>query len=189
MPQISQVLRECAIGMLTAVMSTRAVARELNVHFSTISCLQCRFRSFGSMSNRLHNRRPRVTTPAEDLRIRYIFVKSVYITVLWLGGRSCSWSCWLQTWCISATCRAVAERTAYELGGWVSTLGEYPLLTGCVWTALGEVNCISIPSTYLHLLTPLCSLWIIRLWQAHVMPAGHLQVGLLCPLNKKQWHQ
>uniref|UniRef100_A0A672QT26 C-type lectin domain-containing protein n=1 Tax=Sinocyclocheilus grahami TaxID=75366 RepID=A0A672QT26_SINGR len=28
MPQMSQVLRECAIGMLTAGMSTRAVARE-----------------------------------------------------------------------------------------------------------------------------------------------------------------
>ncbi len=31
------VLRECAIGMLNAGMSTRAVARELNLHFSTIS--------------------------------------------------------------------------------------------------------------------------------------------------------
>ncbi len=37
MPQMSQVLRERAIGMLAAGMSTRAVARELNVHFSTIS--------------------------------------------------------------------------------------------------------------------------------------------------------
>ncbi len=37
MPQMSQVLRERAIDMLTAVMSTRAVALELNVHFSTIS--------------------------------------------------------------------------------------------------------------------------------------------------------
>ncbi len=31
MPQMLQVLRERAIGMLTAGMSTRAVARELNV--------------------------------------------------------------------------------------------------------------------------------------------------------------
>jgi len=37
MPQMSQVLRERAVGMLTAGMSTRAVACELNVHFSTIS--------------------------------------------------------------------------------------------------------------------------------------------------------
>ena len=58
MPQMSQVLRECAIGMLTAGRFTRAVARE--VHFSTISHLQRRFREFGSTSNWPHNRRPRV---------------------------------------------------------------------------------------------------------------------------------
>jgi hypothetical protein len=48
MPQMSHVLRECAIGMLTAGMSTRAVARELNVHVSTICHLQCCFREFGT---------------------------------------------------------------------------------------------------------------------------------------------
>ncbi len=62
MPQMLPVLRERAIGMLTAGMSTRALARELNVNFSTISRLQKRFREFGSTSNRPHNRRPRVTT-------------------------------------------------------------------------------------------------------------------------------
>ncbi len=45
---MSQVLRERAIGMLTAGMSTRAV--ELNVHFSIISRLQRHFREFGSTS-------------------------------------------------------------------------------------------------------------------------------------------
>ncbi len=69
MPQMLQVLRERAIGMLTAGMSTRAVARELNVHFSAISHLQRRFREFGSTSNRPHYRRPRVTTPAQGLHI------------------------------------------------------------------------------------------------------------------------
>ena len=39
MQQMSQVLRECAIGMLTAGISTRAFARELNVHFSIINHL------------------------------------------------------------------------------------------------------------------------------------------------------
>ena len=60
MPQMSQVFREEAIGMLTAGMSTRDIARYFNVHFSTLSRLQCRFREFGSLSNRPHNRRPHV---------------------------------------------------------------------------------------------------------------------------------
>uniref|UniRef100_A0A8C7SIH1 Tektin n=1 Tax=Oncorhynchus mykiss TaxID=8022 RepID=A0A8C7SIH1_ONCMY len=62
MPQMSQVLRECAICMLTAGLSTRVDSRELNVNFSPISSLQCSCREFGSTSNRPHNRRPRVTS-------------------------------------------------------------------------------------------------------------------------------
>ncbi len=69
MPHVSQVLREPAIGMLTAGMSPRAVALELNVHFSTISRLQRRFREIGSTSYRPHSRRSRVTRPAQDLHI------------------------------------------------------------------------------------------------------------------------
>lgn len=68
--KMSQVLRARAIGMLAGRMSTRAVARELNFHFFPVSCLQRRFREFGSASNRPHNHRPRATTPAQDLHIR-----------------------------------------------------------------------------------------------------------------------
>ncbi len=75
MPQMSQVLRECAIDMLTAGMSTSAVAHELNVNVSTISRLQRRFREFGSTSNRPHIRRPHVTTPAQDLHIQHLHLQ------------------------------------------------------------------------------------------------------------------
>ncbi len=72
---MSQALREGAIGMLTAGMSTRAVACEFNVHFSTVSRLQRRFREFGSAYIRPHNDRPCVTTQAQDLHIQHLHLQ------------------------------------------------------------------------------------------------------------------
>ena len=60
MAQMTQGLREHAIGLLTAGMSTRGVARYFNVPISTKSHLQGHFIEFGSTSNRPHKRRPRV---------------------------------------------------------------------------------------------------------------------------------
>ncbi len=72
---MSQILREHVLDMLTAGMSTRAVARELNVHFSIISRLQRHFREFGCTSNRPHNRTPCVTTPAQHLHIQHLHLQ------------------------------------------------------------------------------------------------------------------
>ena len=53
MPQMSQVEGACN-------WHADCISRELHVNFSTVSCLQHRFRELCSMSNHPHNRRPRV---------------------------------------------------------------------------------------------------------------------------------
>ena len=65
--------RERAIGMLTAGMSARDVARHFQDHESTISRLLNRFQQTGNVADRSRSGRPRKTTPRED---RFFFTTS-----------------------------------------------------------------------------------------------------------------
>ena len=58
--------RERAISMLTAVMSTRDVARYFQRHKSTLSPLLNRFQQTGNVADRPRSDRPRKTTPREN---------------------------------------------------------------------------------------------------------------------------
>ena len=69
MPRLNMDQRNQAIGMLTAGMSVRHVARNMNCHWSTIIDLRNRYRQQGNVSDRPRSGRPRVTTPNQD---RYI---------------------------------------------------------------------------------------------------------------------
>jgi hypothetical protein len=89
----TDVLRECAIDVLTAGMSTRAVAREVIVNFSTTSCLQCHLREFGSMFNRPHICRPCVTTQAQDLHIRLLHLRDRLRPVIWTADGTEEYFC------------------------------------------------------------------------------------------------
>ena len=57
---------ERAIGMLTAGMSAREVARHFQSHESTKSRLLNRFQQTGNVADRPKSGRPRKTTPRED---------------------------------------------------------------------------------------------------------------------------
>jgi hypothetical protein len=47
-----------------------------------------------------------------------------YLVVLWLEGRSCSRSCWLQTWCIGTACMWRQRKEALYVCGTYSFLSD-----------------------------------------------------------------
>ena len=65
-PRISENERNRAIGMLTAGCRQQDVARQFNVHPSTIIRLLSRFRVTGQVSDRQRHGRPRKTTVRQD---------------------------------------------------------------------------------------------------------------------------
>ena len=70
MPQMSQVSRDQAIGMLMTGATQDDVARQFRVAPSTISRLQRRFQGTGVTCDRPRPGQPRVTTRSQDRYIR-----------------------------------------------------------------------------------------------------------------------
>ena len=80
MPQMSQVQRECVIGMIDAGMSVAAVSRQLNVHYTTLNRLKSCIQQNGTINNRPHARGPRVTTPAHGRYIQLLHLRNRFET-------------------------------------------------------------------------------------------------------------
>ncbi len=76
MPRLSQVERDQAIGMLTAGMTQAEVARRLGCHCCTIARLRQRYRQTGVTRDRPRSGQPRVTTVAQDRRIRTMHLRN-----------------------------------------------------------------------------------------------------------------
>lgn len=69
MPRLTQIQRNQAIGRLEAGESALDVARQFNVHISTIYRLQERYNATQTTDDRPRSGRPRVTTPRQDRQI------------------------------------------------------------------------------------------------------------------------
>ena len=85
-PRMTFQQRERAIGMLTAGMSARDVARHFQRHESTISRLLNRFQQTGNVADRSRSGRPRKTTPREDPFLRTSSRRNRFLSCRKLGG-------------------------------------------------------------------------------------------------------
>ena len=77
--------RKRAIGMLTASMSARDVARHFQRHESTISRLLNRFQQTENVEDRPRSGRPRKTTPKEDRFLTTSFGRNRFLSSRKLG--------------------------------------------------------------------------------------------------------
>jgi hypothetical protein len=92
--------------------------RELNVYFSTLSCLQHRFREFGSMSNWPHNRRPHVWRCVGKWFADANIVNRVKISgTTFHGPQSTAWSTLCERRCVTRH-EANGGHTRYGLIFW-----------------------------------------------------------------------
>ena len=66
MAKLTIAQRNRAVGMLQTGMSSRAVARVLNLYHSTILCLWALLQQTGDVSERPKTGRPRVMNPKQD---------------------------------------------------------------------------------------------------------------------------
>ncbi|XP_067667599.1 uncharacterized protein [Haliotis asinina] len=80
MPRLRQIERERAVGMAQQGANNAVIARTFGCSRKTVTQLMQRLRQAGSTSDGPRSGRPRVTTPAEDRRIRKIHLRNRFVT-------------------------------------------------------------------------------------------------------------
>lgn len=79
MPRLTEVERNQAIGMLNAGMAEREVGRRFGCHRCTITRLSRRYRQTGVTRDRPRSGQPRVTTVAQDRRMRTMHLRDRFM--------------------------------------------------------------------------------------------------------------
>ena len=86
-PRVSKHLRNQAIGLREAGVSKIDVACRLNCHVSTITRLQNRYNTFGSVSDRPKSGRPRLTTRRKNVNMRVSHLQNRFLPASDTGKR------------------------------------------------------------------------------------------------------